>query len=309
MDKMQLRRMELADRSEVADLICVSTNAWYQMRGGGPIFPGGPAATEVFFDVYEAMDPGHGVVAQSERTGRLMGSCFIHPRPTHISLGIMNVHPNYFGNGVARALLQYICDFADREEKPLRLVSSAMNLDSYSLYNRAGFVPRIAYQDMIIHVPDGGFDHQVVGAEHVREATAADAEPMAVLEMDLVGIQRDKDFRYFIENKDGFWHVSVHENGEGRLDGFMVSSGHPGCNMIGPGVARSPQQAAALIMAELNRHPGRQPVMLVPVECETLVQQMYQWGAKNCEMHFGQIRGQYHPSEGVVMPTFLPESA
>jgi GNAT superfamily N-acetyltransferase len=301
--------MEPADRMDVADLICVSTNYWYQSRGGPQIFPGGPEATVVFYDVYEALDPGCGVVAVHKPTGRLMGSCFYHPRPTHVSLGIMNVHPNWFRHGVARALLGNIVDYADREEKPLRLVSSAMNLDSFSLYTRAGFTPRCAYQDMFIRVPEEGLAHQVVGSEHVREATTEDIVRMASLEMDLVGIQRDKDFRYFIENEAGFWHVSVYENRDGGIDGFLVSSAHPGCNMVGPGAAKTAGLMAALILAELDQHKGRQPVLLVPVDCGELVARMYQWGARNCETHFGQVRGRSHAIDGVFMPTFLPESA
>ena len=306
---MQLRKMETNDRSEVADLICVSTNYWYQMHGREPIFPGGPADTAAFFDVYQALDPGYGVVAQSTRSGRLMGSCFFHPRPTHVSLGIMNVHPNYFGHGVARALLSHIIDYADRDEKPLRLVSSAMNLDSFSLYNRAGFVPREVYQKMIFNVPQEGFPQRPPGSENIREATPADVEPMSVLEMDLAGLHRDKDFKFFIDNADGQWHVSILENGNGKIDGFMASSAHPGCNMIGPGAAKTPQQAAALIAAELDRHRGRSPVMLVPVDHSSLVRQMYDWGGKNCEIYFIQVRGRAHPVDGIFMPTFLPESA
>ena len=89
----------------------------------------------------------------------------------------------------------------------------------------------------------------------------------------------------------------------------MASSAHAGCNMVGPGAAKTPQQAAALLAAELDRHRGRSPVMLVPVNRPKLVKQMYDWGAKNCEMHFSQVRGQAHPVEGVFMPTFLPESS
>ena len=102
-----------------------------------PIFTGDPAGTELFCSVYEALDPGCCLVAENTRTGRLAGSCFYHPRPTHVSLGIMNVHPNYFGQGVARRLLQAIIEIAAQQNKPLRLVSSAMNLNSFSLYTRA----------------------------------------------------------------------------------------------------------------------------------------------------------------------------
>jgi GNAT superfamily N-acetyltransferase len=271
-------------------------------------FPGGPAAAVVFFDVYQALDPGCGVVAVHAETGRLMGSCFYHPRPTHVSLGIMNAHPNYFRQGVARALLEHIVDYAEREQKPLRLVSSAMNLDSFSLYTRAGFVPRRAHQDMYVDVPREGLDYQLAGAEHVRPATVEDVPAIVELEMDLAGIRREVDFRYLIENRDGFWHLSVYEGQRGGLVGFMASSGHPGCNMIGPGLARTPDQAAALILSELNHHRGRRPVMLIPVDCAPLVHQMYQWGARNCELHFHQVRGAYQPLEGVSMPTFLPET-
>ena len=84
------------------ELICVSTNTWYQLRGRQRVFPCGPESTAIFFDVYESRDAGCGVVAENPGNGRLMGSCFYHPREHHVSLGIMNVHPNYFGRGVAR---------------------------------------------------------------------------------------------------------------------------------------------------------------------------------------------------------------
>jgi GNAT superfamily N-acetyltransferase len=313
MDQFRLRRMEPADRAEVADLICISTNYWYRIHGGSDIFPG-PAAAEIFFDVYQALDPGCGVVAENQRTGRLMGSCFVHPRQTHVSLGIMNAHPNYFGSGVARALLKHILDFADSRNQPVRLVSSAMNLDSFSLYTRAGFVPRRAYQDMWLAVPETG----VTGQERfapgglpaaIREATLDDVPAIADLEMALCGIRREIDFRCFVENRDGIWHVSVCRANNGRLDGFMASCSHPGCNMIGPGLARTPELAAQLLLAELDRHRGRRPVFLVPVDCEPLVREVYRWGARNCEMHFSQVRGGDARFDGVNMPTFLPESA
>lgn len=308
MDQMQLRRMEAADRWEVAELICISTNTWYQMHSRPALFPS-PQKAEVFFDVYEALDPGCAIVAVNQRSGRLAGSCFVHPRPTHVSLGIMNVHPNYFGRGVARMLLQQIIDLADEQKKPLRLVSSALNLDSFALYTRAGFVPQTPYQDMLLTVPEEGLKLQVEGAQRVRPATADDIPAMVRLEMEVAGLDRTQDFRFFLDNRDGNWHVSVYPGEQGELAGFMVSSGHPGLTMVGPGAARTPEQAAALLLAELDHLRGRTPVFLVPVQCRALVRQMYEWGAKNCEIHFSQVRGACQPLRGLHFPTFLPESS
>src|SRR5262249_32934743 len=153
------RSMTDKDRSEVAELIYASINVWYHRHGRPRAFAGGPHVSEVYYDVYNALTPGCSVVAENPRTGRIMGSCFYHPRKHHVSLGIMNVHPNYFGKGVARALLQHIIDFTERNGfTALRLTSSALNLDSFSLYNRAGFVPRAAFQDMFVAVPPGGLN-------------------------------------------------------------------------------------------------------------------------------------------------------
>ena len=125
---MKLRAITRDDYDAVARLICESTNRWYAQRNMGPIFTAGPAACRIFTDVYETLDPGCCVIAADEASGQLMGSCFYHPRETHLSLGIMNVHPDFFSPGVARELLRFVCDVADREQKPLRLVSSAKML-------------------------------------------------------------------------------------------------------------------------------------------------------------------------------------
>jgi GNAT superfamily N-acetyltransferase len=309
MDRMHLRPMTPDDRSEVAELIYISINYWYRMHGGPAIFRGGPQVTEVFYDVYEALDPGCTVVAESPRTGRLMGSCFYHPRPRHVSLGIMNVHPNYFGQGIGKALLQHIIDYTDRNGYgALRLTQSALNLDSFSLYNAAGFVPRCAFQDMLLAVPASGMSARVAGMDHVRDAAPADVPAMAALELDVSGISREQDYAYCIRNDAGFWHVSVYENDAGSIDGFMISCGHPAMNMLGPCVARGEDEAAALILRELDQHRGRTPVFLLPVERAALVRKMYDCGARNCELHFCQVRGEFQPFRGISMPTFLPET-
>ena len=78
--------------------------------------------------------------------------------------------------------------------------------------------------------------------------------------------------------------------------------------MLGPGVSASDDVAAALVLVELHHHRGRRPVFLVPADRADLVRTMYAWGAKNVEIHFCQVRGAFQPFDGVVMPTFMPET-
>ncbi len=135
MAELLLRTMRADEWDAVARLIHDSTNAWYEAHGLGKIFDAGPESTKLFCEVYESLDPGCCLVVEGSRPGALAGSCFYHPRASHVSLGIMNVHPRYFGRGVARRLLRAITDLADERRLPVRLVSSALNLDSFSLYN------------------------------------------------------------------------------------------------------------------------------------------------------------------------------
>ena len=307
MSGFHIRTMVAGDREAVARMIFHGTNRYYETLGKGPIFQGDELSPAIMFDVYEKMDPGEALVAVDDDSDIVVGSCFVHPRETHVSLGIMNCHPDQFGRGIARSLLQRIITDATASRKPVRLVSSCLNLDSYSLYTRAGFVPFATFQDMILEVPETGLHVDDPPKVTVRAACPDDIEAMATLELKISGISRRDDYRYFIENPDGFWHVSVIENGEG-LSGFLVSCGSQACNMIGPGVAISEEDAAALLYAELNQHRGRSPVFLVPVESATLVQTLYRWGARNCEMHVAQAYGTASKPTGVVMPSFLPES-
>ena len=311
MTEMGLRQMTPEDATEVAELIYASINVWYRDNGHSEIqFQGGPTITEVFFETYDALEPGATVVAVSPASGRIMGSCFFHPRPTHVGLGIMNVHPNYFGLGVAKALLKHICEVTDSQGSPaLRLTSSALNLDSFALYSRNGFVARLAYQDMWVAVPPGGLGASVPGRDRVRPAVPADAPSMEALELEISGVSRGPDYAHTIENVQGFWGAAVLDGASGGIDGYVISSGHAAMNIIGPLVARTEDDAIALVAHALDLYPGRAPLVLVPVERRKIVEQMYAWGARISELHFCQVRGEFQPFRGVSMPTFMLETA
>ena len=301
--------MDREDWPEVGELIYTSINYWYHTHGSGPKFLNGPESTQLFCKIYEDLDPGCCILVENPNTGRIAGSCFFHPRETHISIGIMNVHPNYFGLGAAKVIMREILDIAAKEEKPVRLVSSAMNLDSFTLYNRYGFTPRQIFQDMYMEVPSSGLNVDAPALSgRVRDAQPEDVPAIADLEMELVGIRRKGDFAYFIENTDNWWHGSVIEDENGNIDGFLFSVANAASNILGPGVARAEDQTLALLHAELNHHAGRSPVFLVPTDCRQLVDSLYGWGARNCEIHFSQTLGEWVPHTGIILPTFMPET-
>lgn len=306
----KMRLMKAADFDAVAELIFLSTNAWYQQRLGHHIFQCRPQDCRIFCEVYDDLDPDGGLVLEHGRSGMIVGSCFFHPRETHVSLGIMNVHPNYFGHGIAGRLLERIVDEAENRDLPLRLVSSALNLDSYSLYNRHGFVPFCLYQDLFLQVPDEGLPVPAdPSLPRVREAAPSDLMAMGRLEFEVSGISRERDYCYFIENSSGIWKTFVSVDESGEVDGFLNSIDHPAIRIIGPGVMRSQAAAEALLRAQLDHFRGKAVVFILPAEQSELVQTAYSFGARNCELHLGQVRGVSQPVTGIVMPTFLPETA
>src|SRR6476620_7830544 len=97
---MTVRPMKSGEEAEIAALIYRSTNSWYQSKLGHEIFTGKPEDCRIFVDTYEILDPGCCLVAEGE-DGKIAGSCFYHPRETHVGLGIMNVVPDQTGKGVA----------------------------------------------------------------------------------------------------------------------------------------------------------------------------------------------------------------
>ena len=239
--KIIIRQKHQSDNDAVAALIRDSLNVWYRKnRGFDAVVPSHEAAS-IYTRVYDALDPECCVVAEDVESGRLAGSCFYHPRPTHVSLGIMTVSPEYFGQKVSSKLLAAIVE----------------------------------------------------------------------LERRLRGIDRAKDYKFFIENASGIWGVSVLvDDATGALRGVMCSVRDPGCAMVGPGVAVDEESAIALVTRELNRYAGEwSPIVLVPTNAPILRLQMYAYGGRNTETHVAQSLGEALVASGVAIPTFMPETA
>ena len=161
---------------------------------------------------------------------------------------------------------------------------------------------------MYIEVAAEGFHPEISNEFEIMNARLDDVAEMVSLEKRLCGIERTEDFEYFIENKRGIWNTVVCRDTRGSLLGFLGSVDHPASRMIGPGVAENEQVTMELLATLLNRFHGKCPVFLLPVTAKKAVQTAYSWGARNCEIHFSQCRGENQPPEGIVMPTFMPET-
>lgn len=306
-----LRPLTPADHEATARLLHRSLVHWYESRlRQGARF--GPSAEpfRLFPEVYAALDPGEAVAACDASTGGLLGVCFVHPRPTHVALGIVATAPEAQGRGVARAMLEPVLAEARRTGRPARLVSSLLNLDSFSLYSRLGFAPHALFQDLALTIPATGLAVPAPpGAAEVRRATdPAEAGRLAALERELQGIEREVDHAFFLRNTVGDWRVWVLDGTDDSAGGFLVASHHPSCVMLGPGVARDEATALALLWRALDALRGLSVVFLVPCTARTLVQTCYAWGARNVELHAAQTTGPLPATRGLAFPAFLPES-
>ncbi len=142
----------------------------------------------------------------------------------------------------------------------------------------------------------------------MRPAKITDVAALVELDARLTGLQREPDLRMFVENALGCWHLSLAERAGGECVGFLASIRHPASCSVGPGVARTEEIAIRLVAAELCQHAGGQALVLVPCTATRLAQAVYSWGGRNCELHIAQVRGVFRESQGVVLPTFMPES-
>lgn len=306
---MKILPLPPGGHTEIAGLIHGALVTWYEERlRQGARFGVSAAPFSLFSELYEALDPGEAVGAYGA-DGALWGVCFIHERETHFSLGIVATEPACAGRGVARAMVQVAIERARQAQKPLRLVSSLLNLDSFSLYTRLGFVPHTIYQDLNFRVPaTGPFIGAPESASRVRLARPDEAPGIADLELKLQGIRREKDYRFFLENRVGDWRVWVSEDEAGALCGALVSSAHPQWGMLGPGVARDTNTALGLLWNALDQSRGRDTLVLAPSAETELIRTLYAWGGRNVELHTAQVLGSLPPARGLAFPTFLPES-
>lgn len=306
----ELNSLRRDETEAVATLLHQSLVHWYETHlQQGARFGSDPKPFAIFPDVYHVLDPEEAIAARDVSTGNLLGVCFVHPRETHFSVGIVSMAPEAAGKGVAKAMMAEVIKRAEAAGKPVRLVSSLLNLDSFSLYTKMGFVPETVFQDLLISIPEEGLKTSCPKhSGNVRLALPEDATRLADFEMSWQGIRREQDYHFFLNHRLGKWKVWLSEDVSGEITGFLVASLNPEFRMLGPGVIGDETTALALLWHALDDLRGQTYVFLAPASASGLIRTLYTWGARNVELHVSQVYGETPVGKGLVFPTFLPES-
>lgn len=306
---VRMGRLPRSEYDDAAELIHDSTNQWYLKATGKVAFNCLPTDCRLFPDMYDVTDFGECIAAYDIDSGRLVGTCYLHPRETHIGVGIVNTAPGVAGSGVASKMIKEACQLADHACLPLRLLSSASNMDSYSLYHRAGFTTRTVFQDIHLSVTADLLDSpDNPNTEGVRSATLDDVSAITDLEQRLTGIVRPDDWSYLISHGLPF-QVLLIEGPGAILMGVLNATNHPANGTLGPAVALSEAAMSSLLVASLPFVMGRTVLVLAAPTDQNLCNLLYQWRARNTDIHLLQVRGAYTEPVGVQLMSFLPESA
>ncbi len=193
----------------------------------------------------------------------------------------------------------------DNNYSSLRLIGSALNLESFSLYNRLGFVPRNVYHTMLVNVTEG---YHFPVTSSIRGGDIDDIDAIAKLEISVSGLSRKNDYKFGIEDSRKIFELNVHIDLNGQIDGYLLSSKHPASCLIGPGVAKTEEIMCSLIKGGLSRFKGGSVMILLPMQNHNLVKELYSLGARNVETHLYQVWGEFTEFKGIVLPSFFPES-
>ncbi|HEX7299418.1 MAG TPA: GNAT family N-acetyltransferase [Solirubrobacteraceae bacterium] len=158
----------------------------------------------------------YGLVA--ERDGQVVGSNFVDERSAIAGIGPISVEPGVQGAGVGRALMEgVLARERERGAAGVRLVQTAYNYRSLSLYAKLGFVVREP-----LSVVQGAPLEVSVAGHRVRPAERGDADAADALAHQVHGHTRGGELRDAID--DG---TAVVVEREERITGYATGFGYP----------------------------------------------------------------------------------
>jgi hypothetical protein len=216
---------------------------------------------------YLSRDPEGCIVA--EQDGTICGSVFARRRGDRVAVGPVSVDPASQAIGVGRRMMEALFElFPDAAS--FRLSQAAFNKESFSLYSKTGFVA--AEQCLRLERPPAPVTPEE-DEPHVRVVTAESAPVLADLDRRLTGAERERELpTLFAMGK-----VYVH-GADSDIQGYLATMPTPGPTFLGPAVAHSEAQLAALIRAALRDIGPRPSALHLPARFAPAIDESFRLG-------------------------------
>jgi predicted N-acetyltransferase YhbS len=198
-----------------------------------PIEPGSPEFTDFQMQAMLSTDGIFGLVA--ERDGDIVGSALQDERGAIVGVGPVSVDPRIQDGRVGRALMEALLKRCrERDVAGVRLVQTAYNYRSLSLYAKLGFAVREP-----LSVFQGSPNAAGVSGTTVRPATSDDVDACDALCRRVHGHDRHPEVQGAVDRG----MASVVERG-GALSGYTTGLGY-----IGHAVGRTDDDVIALLQS------------------------------------------------------------
>lgn len=234
-----IRPAEAADAAKCAAVLYSAFQQVADQHKFPPDFPSLQAAIDVVSMLLA--NPGfYGIVA--EENGRIVGSNFADQRSSIAGIGPVSIGPQVQNQGIGRKLMEAMIDHLASSHAGIRLVQTAYNNRSLSLYTRLGFQtrePLSVLQGAALDIKFAGYD--------VRPAGEADVAACNVLCRRVHGFDRGAELREALHAQSAI--VVEHL---GRITGYAT-----GLGFFAHAVAETNQDLKSLIGAASEFHgPG-----------------------------------------------------
>jgi GNAT superfamily N-acetyltransferase len=280
-----IRRAEAADAAKCGAILYSAFLKVADEHNFPPDFPSVEVATDVVSMLLA--HPGfYGIVAQDD--DRIVGSNFADLRSSIAGIGPISIDPQVQNQGIGRKLMEAAIDhLASTNVCGIRLVQSAYNNRSLSLYTRLGFQtrePLSVIQGPALNIKFAGYD--------VRPAGEADIATCNHLCRRVHGFERGAELREAIGA-----HTALVVEHLGRITGYATDLG-----FFAHAVAETNQDLKSLIAAA----PAFQgPGFLLPTRNHEVFAWCLESGLKLVMQMTLMSIGFYNEPAGAWLPSIL----
>jgi len=255
-------------------------------HGFSPDFPSIELARQVLGMMVQR-DDFYGVVAL--RDGQPVGSNFLSLMDLVAGVGPITIDSSCQGEGVGRALMQDVIDYARRNNiEQVRLLQDSFNVASLSLYASLGFDVKEAVVFMQATA--------VAEADpHVRIVAEADLPAIEELSKRIYKNSRCNE----VAAAAPYGFVALLREQQGRITGYLI----PG--IFGHGIAETEDDALALISEAARRVAPPFARFFCPLSQASFFRRAIKAGCRTIKVMNYMTLGPYEPPGRVWMPSVL----